>query len=148
MEYLSFAFFIFCNLLIGVYRKDYTDIYIGVNNYGYPCVIPYSMIGIMQLFLNYVAMFISHKLPITNNKLYILQSIILGTILCAIYILPWKIYKLRNKNKQINIIDSNTNHDEEISKFIRDRAIEGLSSGILIAEGIFLFIFVIYINIY
>lgn len=148
MEYLSFAFFVFCNLLIGMYRIDYTDIYIGVNNYGYPCVIPYSMIGIIQLFINYVAMFISHKFPIADNKFYILQSIILGTILCAIYILPWKIYKLRNKNKQINIIDSDTNHDEEISKFIRDRVIEGLSSGILIAEGIFLFIFVIYINVY
>ena len=84
------------------------------------------MIGIIQLFLNYVAMFISHKLPVTNNKLYILQSIILGTILCAIYILPWKIYKLRNKKKQINIVDSDTNHDKKMSKFIRDRAIEGL----------------------
>lgn len=148
MEYLSFAFFIFCNLLIGVYRIDYTDIYIGVNNYGYQAVIPYDMIGIIQLFLNYVAMFISHKFPIADSKFYILQSIILGTILCAIYILPWKIYKLRNKKKQINIVDSDTNHDEEMSKFIRDRAIEGLSSGILIAEGIFLFIFIIYLNIY
>lgn len=130
-----------------MYRIDYTDIYIGVNNYSYPCVIPYSMIGIIQLFLNYVAMFISHKFPIADNKFYILQSIILGTMLCAIYILPWKIYKFRNKKKQNNIVD-NTNHDEEMSKFIRDRAIEGLSSGILIAEGIFLFIFVIYLNIY
>lgn len=146
MEYLSFVIFIICNLLIGIYRIDYTDIYIGVNNYSYPGVIPYSMIGIIQLFINYVAMFISHKFPIADNKFYILQSIILGTILCAIYILPWKIYKLRNKKKQNNIVDSDTNHDEELSKFIRDRAIEGLSSGILIAECIFLFIFVIYLG--